>query len=157
METAIVSDSYYKWTNTNALSWMLHKNVIYYKHVKFLMLLFKSSIFIFFFIIIALSIKPGRYPPSDPPPPRPALIWVVTWRWETTAVVYLLWPNAVCIWGWVKTTVIKTGLQFELWTPDLHHTILERQAVEWAAQITENSPHNIESIHIITYFSPEAN
>ena len=45
VETAIVSDIYYKWTNTNAFSWTLHNIATYEKSIKFVMLLVKSIIF----------------------------------------------------------------------------------------------------------------
>ena len=44
-ETAIVSDIYYKWTNTNAFCWTLHNVATYWKNIKFVMLLVQSNIF----------------------------------------------------------------------------------------------------------------
>jgi hypothetical protein len=43
METEIVSDIHYKWTNTNTLSWTLHNIATYSKNNKCLMLLVKST------------------------------------------------------------------------------------------------------------------
>ena len=34
-EKAIVSDNYYKWTNTNAFSWTLHNTATYLKNITF--------------------------------------------------------------------------------------------------------------------------
>jgi hypothetical protein len=45
MDTAIASDTYSKWTNTNDFSWKLHDSATYYKNIKFLMLLAKSNTF----------------------------------------------------------------------------------------------------------------
>jgi hypothetical protein len=45
METAIVNDIFYKWTNNNAFSWTLHNIATYQKNVKFLMLLVTANIF----------------------------------------------------------------------------------------------------------------
>ena len=45
METAIVSDIYCKWTDTNVFCLTLHNIATYLKNIKFLTLLVKSDIF----------------------------------------------------------------------------------------------------------------
>jgi len=45
METAVASDPYCKWINTNAFSWTPHNMTTYYENIKFLMTFAKSNIF----------------------------------------------------------------------------------------------------------------